>query len=317
MGEPRRETDGTRPERVALPADRAIAALAGRQHGVITTRQLASLGLTPRAVSHRVASGRLHRVHRGVYAVGRPLLTARGRYMAAVLACGPGAALSHASAAALWDLRPTAATKIDVSVPTAGGRRQSTFRVHRARSLRPTEVTTHDGIPVTTPARTLLDLAATLPQRGLERALDQAEIQELTDYPHLEALARAHPRHRGATPLLAALGRHTAGTTLTKSDLEERFLALCRANALPTPQVNTYAEGFEVDFLFAAHRVAVETDSWRYHHTRQAFERDRARDAALAAAGYRSLRFTDLQVETEPRTVVHALAAALDGSRPR
>ena len=311
MRHPRRETDDIRLERVALSADRAIAAIARRQHGVIAIRQLAALGLAQRTVSHRVAAGRLHRVHRGVYAVGHPLVSARGRYMAAVLACGPGAALSHAAAAALWELRPTTATKIDVTVATAGGRRQSDLRVHRVPTIGPGEVITHEGIPVTTPARTLLDLAATLSSRALERALDQAEIQRLTDYPALEALARARPRHRGAAKLRAALVTHAAGTTLTKSDLEERMLALCRANGLPRPRVNAYVEGLEVDFLFARHRVAVETDSWRYHRTRRAFERDRARDATLASAGYRTLRFTDHQIEAEPRTVVRALVAAL------
>jgi very-short-patch-repair endonuclease len=266
------------------------------------------MGLTPRAVSHRAAAGRLHRIHRGVYAVGHPALTREGHWMGAVLAAGPGAALSHAAAAALWELRPTAAAKIDVSVPTAGGRaRNPRLRIHRAPGLRPDEVTARRGIPVTTPARTILDLAAILQPRRLERVLDEAESRELTDVPTLEAVARAHPGHRGARRLEATLALHTPGTTLTRSELEERFLELCDANGLERPRVNATVAGLEVDFVFEADRLVVETDGYRHHRTRQAFERDRARDATLAAAGYRTLRFSYRQLTDDPRAVIAAL----------
>ena len=291
--------------------DRAVGALATQQHGVIATRQLLALGITPQAVSLRARAGRLHRVHSGVYAVGHGVLGPRGRWMAAVLACGPGAVLSHASAAALWELRPSAARLVDVTVPSRGGRKRPGLRIHRSRALQPDEIATHHGIPTTTPSRTLLELAAILPRRPLERALDQAEIRQLTDYPALDALARAHRGHHGATKLIQALQEHHAGTTLTKSELEERFLSLCRRHGLPKPRVNTWIANKEVDFLFAEARLIVETDSWRHHRSREAFESDRARDAITARAGYRTLRFTHRQVADDAAAVAATVDAAL------
>ena len=230
--------------------------------------------------------------------------------MAAVLAAGRGARLSHGAAGALWDIRRSDAGRIDVTVPGTGGRRRRTgLRIHRARDLRPGEVDVRRDIPVTSPARTLLDLAASLSERGLERALDRAELLELTDYPALAALARARPGHHGAGRLQAALGRHEAGTTLTKSALEELFLELCRGHGLPRPLVNSWVEAKEVDFLFPRHRLIVETDSWTHHRSRAAFENDRARDALMARAGYRTLRFTHRQIEDAPASVAQAVAA--------
>jgi very-short-patch-repair endonuclease len=261
-------------------------------------------------------AGRLHRLHTGVYAVGHPVLGRRGRWMAAVLACGPGAALSHASAAALWELRASASTWIDVTVPRTGKRTRERIRVHRPRTLGPDEVTTRDEIPVTTPGRTIVDMAATLQESRLEHLLDQAEIRELTDYPALEALARAHPGHCGAGRLRAALRRHDAGTNVARSDLEILFKELCRARGLPAPRVNHRVEGKEVDFLFEAQKLVVETDSWRYHKTRHAFENDRARDAKLARAGYRTLRFTDTQIADRAAAVADTIAVALVQGSP-
>jgi very-short-patch-repair endonuclease len=304
-------SDDSRPRRTPLSIDQQIAAPAGRQHGVIAHRQLVVLGVHPRAISHRAAAGRLHRLHVGVYAVGHTVLGERGRWMAAVLACGPNAALSHASAAALWEIRPSAATKVDITVPRTGRRERPGLRIHRPRTLAADEITTRHGIPVTTPARTILDLATTLTASRLEHLLDQAEIRELTDYPSLEALARAHPGHRGSRKLRAALSRHDAGTNVTRSGLEIAFKAVCRAHRLPQPRVNACIEGKEVDFLFPEQRLVVETDSWRYHKTRRAFENDRARDAVLARAGYRTLRFTDTHIEHDPAGVAATIAAAL------
>jgi very-short-patch-repair endonuclease len=279
---------------------------------VLAARQLADLGLSQQTISDRVAAGRLHRVHRGVYAVGHRILSANGRRMAAVLACGPGAALSHAAAAALWELRPSDATIIDVSVPGRAGRmKRPGLRIHRPRTLRPDELTTRHGIPVTTPARTILDLAGSIAGSRIERLLDQAEILELTDYPSLDALARAHPGHKGAGKLTRALQAHTAGTTLTRSELEERFFKLCRVHALPRPEVNERVAGKEVDFLFAEQRLIVETDSWRFHRTRQAFERDRTRDATLLTLGYRTLRVTHRALESDPKSVGVTLKTVL------
>ena len=278
-----------------------LAALAERQHGVVARRQLLALGLGPAAIGRRVDAGRLHAIHAGVYSVGHPLLSVYGRWMAAVLACGPAAALGYASCAALWDLRRGVPTVIEVVVPSAGGRARAGLRIHRHPGLATEEVRTERGIRVTTPARTILDYAAR----------DQAEKQELTDYPALDAIARAHPRHRGSTRLRRTLAAYEAGTTTTRSDLEKAFLALCERYGLPRPLVNVPLCGMTVDFVFPAERVAVETDSWTWHRGRTAFERDRERDAILAAAGYTTLRFTDRQLDLAPRTVVKALTAAL------
>jgi very-short-patch-repair endonuclease len=291
--------------------DVEIAVFAARQHGVVARAQLEALGLGRGAIAHRVAAGRLHRVHRGVYAVGHPILTANGRRMAAVLACGPDAALSHASAAALWEIRPTSATRIDVTVRSAGGRaRRPNLRVHRASGLLDDEVTEHQAIRVTTPARTLLDLASSLPRRTLERALDQAAINELFDLTALQAAVDRHRGEPGSAALDTALHEHEAGTTLTKSELEERMLALCDHHRLPRPQVNAWVENLEVDFLFAAQRLVVEADSYRYHRSRRAFERDRERDAILARAGYRTLRFTDRQMRRQASEVAETIRSS-------
>jgi very-short-patch-repair endonuclease len=171
-------------------------------------------------------------------------------------------------------------------------------------------VTTKDGIPTTTPARTILDLAATLQAHRLERLLDQAEILRLTDYPSLDAIASAHPGHRGATRLRNTLAKYQAGK-LIRSDLEERFFRLCDDHGLPRPQVNESVAGKEVDFFFADGRLVVETDSWQFHRTRQAFERDRARDAFLLTRGYRTVRVTHRALKHDPRSVAKTLAAAL------
>jgi very-short-patch-repair endonuclease len=287
--------------------DRAVAALARRQHGIVTRGQLRELGLGDGAITARCAAGRLHRMHWGVYAVGHSVLTSRGHWLAGVLACGPGAVLSH-TAAALWGLRPSAAVVVDVTVPGTGSRKRQGLRVHRARSI---ESTMHERIPVTTAARTILDLAATLQRRPLERLLDQAENTRLTDVPSLAALARAHATHRAASKLLEALQDHTRGTTKTRSGLEERFLALCRRNGLPQPRVNHHVEGRERDFVFPDQRLVIEIDSFAHHRSRRAFEDDRYRDASLLRAGYRTLRVTDTQLEHAPHDVVATLRGVL------
>jgi predicted transcriptional regulator of viral defense system len=294
-------------ELVEHPWDRRIARLATKQHGVVARRQLEAIGLARGAVAHRVSAGRLHRVHQGVYAVGHTVLTVNGRRMAAVLAAGPGAVLSHASAAALWEIRPTSATRIDVSVRSAGGRaKRRGLRIHRTPTLQADEITGHQGIRVTTPARTLLDLASSLPRRALERALDEAEIRDLYDRRALEAVALAHAGERGAAALERALDLD-GEPALTKSELEELVLAICDDHVLERPAVNMEIAGLEVDFVFADRRLVVEADSWTYHRTRRAFERDRERDAILARAGYRTLRFTHRQLTRAPALVAETI----------
>lgn len=311
MASTRREIPGMRGEVVARLDDRAIAALAARQHGVVSRPQLRALGFTDSAIDRRAAAGRLHRVHRGVYAVGHRVLSWHGRCLAAVLACGRGAALSHGSAAALWDLRRGAPVRIDVTVPTAGGRARRPIRVHRVATLRAGETTVKDAIPVTTPARTILDLAATLHVAHLENVVNRMEFLRVADYPALAALAHAHPGHRGARKLLQTIDLFDAETNLTRSDLEILFRQICKDHGLPEPAVNVTVEGKEVDFLFRAQRLIVEADSWRYHRSRRAFENDRARDVITTRAGYRTLRFTDRQLTNAPSDVAAAIGATL------
>ena len=305
-----RKVDDMRPEFGPLAAGERIAALAGRQYGVVSRVQLRDLGLSDRAISRRLADGRLLHMHHGVYAVGHSVLTVRGRWMSAVLAGGPGAVLSHASAAAFWELRRSSAVLIDVTTRRTGRARRG-LRIHRPRTLRPDETTIKDGIPVTTPARTILDLAATLQAAHLESVLDRNEILELTNYPALAALARARPGHHGAHKLLETLRRYDAGANLTRSGLEVLFRQVCHDHGLPQPRVNTTVEGKEVDFLFEHARLIVEADSWRYHKTRRAFDADRARDARHLERGHRTVRFTDRQVDSDPTAVARTLRTLL------
>jgi very-short-patch-repair endonuclease len=291
--------------------DRRVLAVARRQHGVVTRAQLEELGLDKRAIGRRVRWAWLHRVHRGVYAVGHDRLTTRGRFLAAVLACGPGAALSHQSAAVLWGLRPERGPRIDVTVPTTGGRkRRGAMIVHRS-PLSDHEVTVRDGVPVTTVVRTLIDLADMLSRRGLERAIDEAAYLRLD----LDGLEPRRGR-RGYGVLSCVLAEHEAGSTWTRSELEERLLALCRRSSLPIPEVNAQVAGYEVDFVWRDAQLIVETDGWRGHGTRGAFERDRIRDAALTAADWRVVRLTQRRLEREPEAVAKQLARLL-AARPR
>jgi very-short-patch-repair endonuclease len=288
--------------------DLEIAARADRQHGIVDRAELLALGLSGAAIGRRVRSGRLRPMHRGVYAVGHRALRPAAYWLAAVRASGPRAVLSHVAAADLWGLRASAATAINVTVPSTAGRRgRKGIRLHRHAALLPEETTIRDAIPVTTPARTLLDLAATLPRRAVERAADQAEVLRLFDLAALDATIEAHRGRPGAPLLRAVLEEHYAGTTVTRSELEERFLRLCDQSGIERPRVNARIEGLEVDFHWPARDLVVEVDGYRYHGTRTAFERDRARDATLVAAGLRVLRFSHRQLTTRPAEVVRAL----------
>jgi hypothetical protein len=256
------------------------------------------MGFGDRAIARRVASGRLHRLYRGVYAVGHTIVPPRGRWLAAVLACGDGAVLSHRSAAALWGMRATAAARVDVTLPhTSGVRSSARIVIHRPR--RPVEAGIKDGIPVTTPGRTLADLATALPRRDLEKACEAAEALLL----HVEI----DPDHPGARRLEEGMDHDL--TTTTRSGLEDEFLVLCDRYEIPRPLVNTIVEGFLVDFCWPDERLIVETDG-RTHLTRAAFERDRARDALLTAGHWRVMRFTTRQVRGDPVTVAARVLSA-------
>jgi very-short-patch-repair endonuclease len=293
-------------------ADGRIAALAASQWGVVSRVQLRALGLGRGAIDQRLAAGRLLPLHRGVYAVGHDRLARRGRFVAAVLASGAGAVLSHRSAAAVWGLRPSAGPWIDVTIPTRTGRKAGTgIRLHRAGALTPDEATSRDGIPVTTPARTLLDLAATVQRHELARALNEAERLRIFDLTDTSAVLCRHHTRPGTRNLAGALRQWDPAETLTRSELERRFLELCAEHALPAPRVNTGVLGFEVDFLWEPERVIVEIDGWAYHSTRSDYETDRARDAELAAAGFRVVRFTYRRVFREPAAVARTLRRLL------
>lgn len=287
--------------------DATIAALAEAQHGVVSRRQLLALGLGRRAIGHRVETGRLRPLYRGVYAVGHRAVSQDGRWMAALLASGPDAVLSHRSAAAMWGIS-VAAARIEVTVPGRRDARADT-RLHTAR-LAPDEVQTVRRLDVTTPARTLIDLAAVVRADTLARAVREAEVRRLADATSLAELIERHRGRRG----LAAVRRIVAAERLdviARSELEERFLAFAEEVGLPAPRANILIEGFEVDFAWREERLIVELDGFAYHGTRAAFERDRARDRRLQAAGWRVVRITWRQLRDERRAVAAELAALL------
>jgi hypothetical protein len=275
------------------PLDRALAELAGRQWGVVSLAQLRALGIGARAVQLRASTGRLHRVHRGVYAVGHRALRVEGRRLAAVLACGPGAVLSHRSAASHWGLLATEQVGIDVTAPR-GRQGAPGIRLHRSRSLDAQDTTNHEGIPITTVHRTLLDLAATVRPDQLERALAQAMYLQVYDQHAIDDVIARSNGHRGTSVLKQATKQEPQ---ITKSDWEIRMLRLVRAAHLPEPICNRPLHApdhgeCKPDFYWPAHNLIVETDGWEAHRTLAAFRSDRAKDAALTAAGYKVLRFT-------------------------
>ena len=288
--------------------DQSVWALARTQHGVVARSQLLGLGFGPQSIKHRVATGRLHPLWRGVYAIGRPQLSVYGRWTAAILCCGPGAALSHESAAALWEIRPTRRREIEVSMPIGVRRRRPGIVVHRRARLDERDVTQRHGIPVTTPVCTLVDLAARLDTNHLEAAINEADKRDLTNP---EALRAALDDVVTARPGIAALRRTLDRRTfsLTDSELERRFLPLCRAARLPKPKTGRRINGFKVDFHWPQLRLVVETDGLRYHRTPAQQARDRVRDQAHAVAGLTTLRFTHAQIAHDPSHVQATLAA--------
>lgn len=273
-----------------------------------------ALGYSRHDIQGRAKGGRLHRLHRGVYAVGHTRLTAKARWMAAVLACGPGAALSHIEAAVLHEVRRVGSGVIHVTALTH--HQLQGIRCHCVRRLHPEDITVIDGIPVTTLERTLLDLAETRP-RQFAGALDQAQHADKLDYRRFEALIARSPGRRGLRPLKAALSALTEEPGWTQSELERRFRSLCVDHGLPIPLTNQYVEGELVDAFWPDQRVVVEVDSWRFHKTRRAFEADRARDAKLTAAGYLVFRITYERMRHDPAGVAEQLRRALGVSAER
>jgi very-short-patch-repair endonuclease len=265
--------------------ERLVARIAANQHGVVAARQLSAVGLPDYSISRRVTAGRLHRIHRGVYAVGHTDLSFEGRCMAAVLALGDDAVVSHRSAAAIWRMLPADEGAIDVTLPGDGGRKKRRgITIHRSATLIAAVTTRRNGVPLTCPTRTLRDLHRVVRrgvhQRAVRRSLDLRLIDE------------------------ADLARED---DLTRSELERLFLSLCRRHRLPRPEVNARLGPHEVDFLWHDRALIVETDGFRFHASRAAFESDRARDAELQRLGFRVLRFSHRQVTRERSAVVAAL----------
>lgn len=301
---------------------RQVMDLASRQHGLVTRQQLLSLGLTPRVVGSWRRQGRLTVVHRGVYLVGA-VMPAWATERAALLACGPGAVLSHWTAARMLGLaapEEVPGDVVHVTIPVSAGSRRPGIHVHRSRKLHAQEVLRLHDMPVTTPCRTLLDLTVPLAREGHARRLEQlvtgALDRRLTTEEELRRLLRRHASARGAG-LLRLLLEDGDGPRLSRSEAEAELLRLIREAKMLLPRTNVRVTGREVDFLWERERLVVEVDGWAWHSSRNRFENDRQRDAALAAAGYTVLRITWRRIKDEPLAVVAQIAFMLGRLSPR
>jgi hypothetical protein len=291
-----------------------VADLAKGQHGIVGRDQLQALGLTSSAIGRRVEAGRLHVIHRGVYAVGHTAITQRGRWMAAVLASGDGAVLSHRSAAALWGIWGSGTGEIHVTVPRKS---RSTRSIRRHFSvLRDDEREVRDGIPVTSAPGANHDLAGEKDAAAAAPALREIEYPGIYGKVSLPALIARHPNHRGAQACREALEhlRDDPGGRL-RSDLEERFIAFLDAKTIPRPRLNAWLsvgdDRYQVDCLWPDARLIAELDGWKSHGTKRAFRKDRKRDRRLGAAGYRVVRITEDQIRTEPDEVASDLQSSV------
>lgn len=298
--------------------DAAIAVIAAGQQGVFTLGQLLALGLSLAAVYKRAQRGRLHRIHRGVYSLTPPnLLKREGWWMAAVLAAGPGAVLSHRSAAALHGLLSNNRVNVEVTVAGRTIRTHRGIDVHRSKTLTGADCTVVNNIPATTVARTLLDLADVLDRRRLERAFDQAEVEEVLDMRAIDDLLRRNTTRAAAGKVRALLEEHYIGSTPTESEIEEGFLALCRSWELPQPEVQQWlvlpdgGSPLRADFLWRKQRVVVETDGDKYHATAQRSRRDARRDQRLIVHGFKPIRTGWRQIFHRPAELEATLKALL------
>jgi len=289
--------------------DLAMSELARRQHGVVSWKQLLELGLSRDAISHRSACGRLLRLHPGVYAVGHLAISREGTWMAAVLAAGDGAVLSHTSAAVLWGLRRPSSGPSEVIVPRSS---RSTRKLRRHRSFLATdEITTRSAIPVTSVARTLFDMASSVQPWEFERMVRESEFLKLPQAPSLVELYERHPRRRGARRVrltLESLSLLPGGSS--RSPLEDHFLRFLAKAGLPLPETNVSLQlggrTYQADCLWREHRVIVELDGHQAHGTRSAFESDRERDRRMQVAGWRVVRITARQLR-RPESLAHDL----------
>jgi very-short-patch-repair endonuclease len=272
----------------------------------VARSQLLELGVGSRSIEHRIAKGRLHQLWRGVYAVGRPEVSREGRWMAAVLACGPTALLSHRSAAALWRIAPAPqAGPIEVVVGVF--RQRSEIRVHRRCDLGPQHRRQVAAIPVTDPVSTLVDLASCTPEWRAEQAINEADRLDLVDP---EALRRAIAE-LGPRPGMARMRKLLGLDALTDTGLERKLLAIVRAASLPLPETQVYVNGYRVDFYWPDLRLVVETDGWRHHRTPGEQATDRRRDQAHMTSGLTTVRFGEDQVRYESGYVRRTLATVI------
>jgi very-short-patch-repair endonuclease len=297
-----------------------VAELAKGQHGVVGRDQLLGLGLTSSAIGRKVDAGRLHVIHRGVYAVGHTAISQRGRWMAAVLASGDAAVLSHRSATALLGIWGSGTGEIHVTVPRKS-RSQRSIRRHFSM-LPDDEQEVVDGVPVTSAARAVLDLAGEKGEAAAESALREMEYLGVYGAVSLPVLLERYPLHRGAAIVEVCLERlkDDPGGRI-RSDLEERFITFLDANRIPRPRLNTWLsvgeDRYQVDCLWLEARLIAELDGWKSHGTRRAFGKDRKRDRRLGAAGYRVVRITEAQIRTEPRALATDLQSSVIAYGPR
>ena len=308
---------GTRDRASAAARERSISLLAECQHGVATTAQLGALGFNGQAVALRVAAGRLHRVHRGVYAVGHPILSVDGHRLAAVLACGDGALASHTTAAAIWGIRPDNGRLMHVM--TAGSARsRAGIRVHHAREIAPADRTLRDRIAVTSLARTLVDLGDVVKPDHVRAAFVRAEQLRLLDMAAIDdALTRATHR-RGPSALREILRGYDPRWQETRSPLEQRLLDVHAGRGLPEPEINEWVDAtYMVDFLWRDQRLVVETDGNQVHGTSGAKRRDARRDRALMSRGFRIIHVSRIELESNPDAVAAIIAQRLTASSPQ
>jgi very-short-patch-repair endonuclease len=297
------------------PVDRALALLAAEQHGLVARRQLLALAISGAEVQGRLDMGRLHRIHRGVYAVGHGKLTLKGRWMAAVLACGRHAFLSHRCALALWDLRQAPSGVIEVTVRGQGKPGPKGALVRRSRVLAGQDVAEVDGIPVTSLAWTVVDYAAIANRRQVRSVLEALERRGIYIGKELDELLERTPNRKGARTLRATIAEMTGPAPWHQSVLEETFHELIRRSDLPDYEANAIVDGECVDALWRNERVIVELDGFAFHKSRAQFEADRRRDAKLTVAGYRVLRITQQRLHNEPEAVLADLRALLSAGR--
>ena len=291
--------------------DALVAWVADQQLGLITTPQLHVAGVRRGSVEWRLATGTLHRRHRGVYLVGHGILVPGAVELAAVLACGASTLVSHRSAAALWALASAPAAAAEVTVVARGSRSRAGVRVHRVAELEMPDRGQKNGIPVTAPARTLIDFAATASRQEAERAIAEAFALRLADTAQLIAAADRSPVRSGVAQVRAILSQ-PGGPSRTRSGGERAMLSLIRAARLPTPRTNYLVAGYSADFCWPDQRLIVEVDGVPFHSTRSAVERDHRRDLVHREAGYEVIRFTARQLEEAPVYVATVIARALD-----